>query len=114
MTTSYMMYGYETYLIPYMVLIRATLLEFCNIFSRYKVTRSVLSNGARNACDISWAITRNEVSHEPWIIPQAHKITKAAFYLRVFWGVVYISTGKAAAKLCRQINELVLMEYSSV
>ena len=59
------------------------------------------------------AITRRGVSHEPWIILQAHKITEVAFCPRVFSGVIYIFTGKAAAKLCRQVNELILMEYSS-
>ena len=35
-----------------------------------------------------------------------------AFYPRVF-DVIYISTWKGAAKLCRQVNELIPMEYSS-
>ena len=42
-----------------------------------------------------------------------HKITEVAFYPRVFQGVIHISAGKAPAKLCRQVNELIPMEYSS-
>jgi hypothetical protein len=38
--------------------------------------------------------------------------TVAAFYLGVFRGIIYISAGKVAAKLCRQVNELISMEYS--
>jgi len=57
------------------------------------------------------AITRNGAIHEPSIIPRAHRITEIAFYPRAFWGVIYIFVGKAAAKLCRKINELISMEY---
>ena len=38
--------------------------------------------------------------------------TDVAFYPTVFRGVIYISVGKAAAKLCRQVNDLISMEYS--
>ena len=58
------------------------------------------------------AITKNEAIHEPWIVPQAHGITGVAYYPRVFRDVIYISAGKAATKLCRQVNELIAMEYS--
>ena len=57
------------------------------------------------------AITKNEAIHEPWIVPQAHGITGVAYYPRVFQDVIYISAGKAATKLCRQVNELIAMEY---
>ena len=51
------------------------------------------------------AITKNEAIHEPWIVPQAHGITSVAYYPRVFRDVI-------ATKLCRQVNELIAMEYS--
>ena len=38
--------------------------------------------------------------------------TVVAFYPKIFRGVVYISAGKAAANVCRQVDELILVGYS--
>ena len=59
------------------------------------------------------AITGNKVIHESWIISQAHIITEVVFYPIIFQSVIYIFAGKPAAKLCRQVNKLISMKYSS-
>ena len=37
--------------------------------------------------------------------------TVVAFYLEVFRGVIYISAGKAAVDVCRQVDKLILIGY---
>ena len=38
--------------------------------------------------------------------------TVIAFYMGVFWGIIYNSVEKAAVKVYRLVNELILIGYS--
>ena len=71
-------------------------------FSLIPVTASEMPDiGANNASTFHIAITGNQTIMNHELFRKWTESPVQHFIQRVFWGVIYISAGKAATKLCR-------------